>query len=50
MNQTCVVQFEVIKLTLGDFLFGIVKLTKNANPDKYGYSGYVIDFDARSNF
>ena len=39
-----------MKLTSGDFLFGIVKLTKNANPDKYGYSGYVIDFDARSNF
>ena len=26
-------------------LFGTVKLTKNANPDKYSYSGYGISFD-----
>ena len=27
-----------------------MKLTKNADPDKYGYSGYGIGFDARSQF
>ena len=27
-----------------------MKLTKNANPDKYGYSGYDIGFDTVSNF
>ena len=26
----------------------ILKLTKNANPDKYSYSGYGIRFDSRS--
>ena len=28
--------------TLDNCLFGAVKLTKNADPDKYGYSGYGI--------
>ena len=27
-----------------------MKLTKNANPDKYGYIGYGIGFDARLQF
>ena len=27
-----------------------MKLTKNADPDKYGYSGYGITFDSRSQF
>ena len=27
-----------------------VKLTKNADPDKYKYSGYSIGFDSRSEF
>ena len=27
--------------------FGAVKLTKNVDPDKCGYSGYDIGFDAR---
>ena len=31
--------------TLGGCLFGGVKLTKNADPDKYSYSGYGIGFD-----
>ena len=31
-------------------LFGAVTLTKNANIDKYGYSGYGIIFDRRSSF
>ena len=29
-------------------LFGSVKLTKNADRDKYKYSGYGIGFDSRS--
>ena len=31
--------------TLKDCLFGGVKLAKNADPDKYVYSGYGIVFD-----
>ena len=31
-------------------LFGAVTLTKNANIDKYRYSGYGIGFDTRSSF
>ena len=33
---------------LNNCLFGPVKLTKNADPDKYKYSGYSIEFDSRS--
>ena len=33
-----------------ELLFGPVKLTKNANPDKYKYSDYGIRFESRSNF
>ena len=29
---------------------GVVKLTKNADPDKYSYSGYGIKFDSQSRF
>ena len=36
--------------TLKNCLFGAVKLTKNANPNKYSYSGYGIGFDSRSVF
>ena len=36
--------------TLGHCLFGAVELTKNADPDKYGYNGYSNEFDARSQF
>ena len=36
--------------TLGDCLFGTAKLTKNPDPNKYGYSGYGTGFDARSEF
>ena len=32
------------------FLFGIVRLTKNAGIDKYGCSGYGIGFDRRGSF
>ena len=31
-------------------MFGAVKLTKNADPDKYKYSGSGIGFDLRSEF
>ena len=36
--------------TLGNCLLGAVKLTKNADPNKYRYSGYGIRFDARSQY
>ena len=36
--------------TLTDCFVGSVKLTKNANSDKYRYSGYSIGFDSRSEF
>ena len=36
--------------TPGNWLFGAVKLTKNADPDKYKYSGNHIGFDSRSQF
>ena len=36
--------------TLKNCLFGAVTLTKNADIDKYGYSGYGIGFDRRGRF
>ena len=36
--------------TLENCLFGAVTLTKNADIDKYGYSGYGIGFDRRGSF
>ena len=36
--------------TLKNCLFGAVTLTKNADIDKYRYSGYRIGFDKRSSF
>ena len=36
--------------TLKNCLFGAVTLTKNADIDKYGYSGYGIRFGRRSSF
>ena len=35
---------------LKNCLFGTVTLPKNADIDKYGYSGYGIGFDGRSSF
>ena len=35
---------------LKNYLFGAVTLTKNADIDKYGYSGCEIGFDRRSRF
>ena len=37
-----------VDFTLGNCLFVAVKLTKNADPDKYWYNGYGIGFDACS--
>ena len=37
-------------LTLKNCLFGAVTLTKNADIEKYGYSGYGIGFDRRGSF
>ena len=34
-------------VTLGVCLFGGVKLSKYADPDKYSYSGYSIGFDTQ---
>ena len=36
--------------TLQNALFGAVTLTKNADIDKYKYSGYGIGFDRKSSF
>ena len=36
--------------TIKNCLFGAVTLTKNADIEKYKYSGYGIGFDRRSNF
>ena len=36
--------------TLGNCLFGYVKLTKNADLDKHKHTGYGIGFDSRSEF
>ena len=36
--------------TLKNCLFGVVTLTKNADIDKYRYSGYGIGFDRRGSF
>ena len=36
--------------TLKNCLFGAVTLTKNADIEKYGYSGYGIGFDRRGSF
>ena len=34
--------------TLGNCLIGAMKFTKNVDLDKYGYSGYCMGFDSRS--
>ena len=39
-----------IDFTLGGFLFGGVKLAKNADPDKYSYIGYGIGFATRTEY
>ena len=37
-------------VTLQNCLFGAVKFTKNADIDKYKYSGYGIGFDSKGSF
>ena len=37
-------------MTLNKYLFGSAKLWKNADLDKYSYSGYGTAFDSRSKF
>ena len=41
---------EIDYPTLENGLFGSVKLTKNADINKYGYSGYGIGFDRNTSF
>ena len=45
-------QLRILKtdFSLGNYLFGSVKLTKNDDVDKYKYIGYRIGFDSRSGF
>ena len=38
------------EFTLGNWLFRAVKLTKNADPDKYKYSSYDIGFNSVTEF
>ena len=42
--------FHIDDPTLKNCLFGAVTLTKNADIDKYRYSGYGIGFDRRGSF
>ena len=42
--------FHTSDPTLKNCLFGAVTLTKNADVDKYGYSGYGIGFDRIGSF
>ena len=39
-----------MRILTGIFLFGAIKLAKNADPDKYKHSGYGIGFDACGSF
>ena len=41
---------DTTKFKSGNSLFGAVKLTKNADPDRCRYSGYGIGFDTRGSF
>ena len=36
---------QIAKFILGNCLFRTVKLTKNVDPDKYGYSGHGVQRD-----
>ena len=52
ISCTLVPQLRNLKtdFTLGHCLFGSVKLVKNADLDKYKYTGYSIRFDFHSDF
>ena len=39
-----------VKFTLKGCLLGNVKITTNADPNKYSFSGYGIGFDSHSHF
>ena len=41
---------QSVGFTLGNFWFGAVELTKNADFDKYKYSGYCTGFNAHESF
>ena len=45
-----ITNFHDIDPTLTNALFGAVKLAKNADIDKYKYSGYGIGFDGKGFF
>ena len=45
-----VIIVQSIILQIENCLFGSVKLTKNADIDKYGYYGYGIGFDRNTSF
>ena len=50
MVYTCsgTIRYYIVKYTLKDCLLGAVKLTKDADPNKYFYSGYGTGFDCCS--
>ena len=50
ISYTLGLQSKILNLhfILGNYLFGSVKLTKNADPDKYKYTDYCIGFHSRS--
>ena len=47
MNILILINMDIL---LRDCFLGAIKLTKNADPDKYGYSSSGIGFDAHSKF
>ena len=48
--MTTKISIRKLETTLENCLFGSVKLTKNADIDKYRYFGYGIGFDRQSSF
>ena len=50
INFVTVYELDTWSLDLKDYLFGGVKLTKNANLDKYVFCDYGFGFDSRSLF
>ena len=41
---------QIVGFTLGNSLSGAIRLTKNADFDKYKYSGYDIGFNSYRSF
>ena len=50
MHTKSIVKKINTDFTLNNCLFGSAKLTKNADQNKYKYTGYGIGFDCRSEF